>query len=154
MNGGGTFPSTVPRNDRVLQKLDSLSSDMSTPVSPPNSGTAQSLDLKWGPPTDPTRHEFRLTTKLTLAQCVDTFGIDPGQGQKLDTLIAEGGGTVGGSPGFKIRLRLTDGGENESGSGVGKDKVRVKITRVSDGSQVLQASGKLTAGNQDARDGA
>jgi DNA-binding beta-propeller fold protein YncE len=154
MKGGGRFPDTIASNDRLVRKGDSLSSDRGKPVGPPNSGIAQRLNLAWGPPANPTKHAFELKTKLTLAQCSDTPGVNPGQGQSFDTFLAEGRGRVDGSPGFKIRVRLTDGGESPSGSGAGKDRVRVEITRVSNGSRVLLASGKLSAGNQDARDGA
>jgi lactonase family protein with 7-bladed beta-propeller len=154
MKGGGRFTDAIASNGRVVRKGDSLSSDISRPVGPPNSGVAQNLHLEWGPPADPTKNAFRLTTKVTLAQCIDTPGVEPGQGQTFDTLLAEGQGTVNGSPGFKVKVRLTDGGENPSDSGVGKDRVHVKITRVSNGRQRLQASGRLAAGNQDARDGA
>ena len=154
MKGAGRFTDTVASNGRVVRKGDSLSSDRGKPVGPPNSGIAQRLHLAWGPPTNPTQHKFSLTTKLTLADCIDTAGVNPGQGQTFDTLLAEGGGTVNGSPGFHIRIRLTDGGENPSGSGNLKDRVRVKITKLSNDRQVLQASGRLGAGNQDARDGA
>jgi DNA-binding beta-propeller fold protein YncE len=152
--GGGRFTTTTASSGRVVRKGDSLSSDRSRPVGPPNSGIAQRLHLEWGPPADPTKHSFQLKTKLTLAQCVDTPGVNPGQGQNFDTLIAEGRGTVDGSHHFKVRARLTDGGENPSGSGAGRDRVRVTITRVSDGSLVFLAGGRLGAGNQDARDGA
>jgi DNA-binding beta-propeller fold protein YncE len=154
VKGGGRFIDTIASNGRVVRKGDSLSSDKRRPVGSPNSGIAQNLHLEWGPPGDPQRHSFQLRTKLALAQCLDTPGVNPGQGQGFDTFVAEGRGTVDGSPRFKVRVRLTDGGENPFGSGVGKDGVRVKITRVSDGRPVLLASGQLGAGNQDARDGA
>jgi hypothetical protein len=151
--GLGNFAGTFPASDIVIRKGDSLSSDTSKTVGPPNSAIPQKLHLAWGPPSDPTQHKFGLTSKLTLAECLDTTGVNPGQGQILDTLIAEGGGTVDGSPGYKIRIRLVDGGENGSGSGAGRDRVHVRITKVSDGSRVLLARDTLSSGNQDTRDG-
>jgi hypothetical protein len=132
----------------VVRKGDSLSSDTSKPIAPPNSSAAQKLHLAWGPPRDPTQHVFRMT-KLSKATCIDTPGVDPGQGQTIDTFLAEGEGTVDGVPGFNFVARLIDKGE----PGTGNDTVHVKITKQSDGSLFFTTKGTLSSGNQDSKDG-
>jgi sugar lactone lactonase YvrE len=132
----------------VVSKGDSLSSDTSKPIAPPNSSLPQHFHLAWGPTSHPKQHIFKMT-KLSQATCIDTAGVDPGQGQKIDTFLADGEGTLDGVPGFNFTARLIDKGE----PGSGKDTVHENITKKSDGSLVFATKGTLSSGNQDSKDG-
>jgi hypothetical protein len=149
IGGVGGFTDVFSNGGLVVSKGDSLSSDTSKPIAPPNSSAAQKFHLAWGTPADPKQHTFKMT-KLSKATCIDTPGVDPGQGQTIDTFLAEGEGTVDGAPGFNFSARLIDKGE----PGTGKDTVHVKITKKSDGSLVFAGKGTLSSGNQDSKDGA
>jgi len=97
------------------------------------------IEVNWGK-----GQNFHLTT-LTSAQCLDDPSIQarpPSAG--FDTFIGSGTGTLNGTPGARIQFTFTDAGEPGT-----KDSATIKIIDAG-GNVVLQVSGQLDKGNQQA----
>jgi len=101
--------------------------------------TPNNIEVNWG-----SGQNFHLTT-LTSARCLDDPSIvanPPNVG--FDTFIGVGIGTLNGVAGAKIEFTFTDAGEPGT-----KDSATIKITDAG-GNVVLQVSGNLDKGNQQA----